>query len=154
LNLFAGPDEPLELVAERDSLIQRYTTGWIGRLNYWAEHEVLSQQPSTEETVTIVRKRTDAMQRLLMLEAAIRAYRARHHQVPSSLGALVPEYLSAIPPDPFSGGPFKYRPTADGYLLYSIGGNGIDDGGQRASLYDAVHAKTGDLFFEASTGVF
>ncbi len=35
-----------------------------------------------------------------------------------------------MPQDLFSGGPLIYRPSDKGYLLYSIGVNGRDDGGQ------------------------
>ena len=34
------------------------------------------------------------------------------------------------PQDIFSGGALHYKPQADGYLLYSVGPNGIDDGGR------------------------
>ncbi len=61
---------------------------------------------------------------------ALSAYKHQHGAYPETLSALVPEYLSAIPIDPFSDEPLCYRlDERDGYVLYSVGENGIDDGG-------------------------
>jgi hypothetical protein len=49
---------------------------------------------------------------------------------PKSLDVLAPKYLDRIPQDVFSGKGLIYRPTENGYLLYSVGVNGKDDGGQ------------------------
>ena len=46
------------------------------------------------------------------------------------LADLVPDYLSEVPQDPFSGKPLLYRRNAKGYVLYSVGLDGRDDGGQ------------------------
>jgi len=42
----------------------------------------------------------------------------------------VPAFLSSVPSDVFSGKAIVYRAQSDGYLLYSIGPNGKDDGGR------------------------
>ncbi len=71
---------------------------------------------------------------------AVETYRARHGKCPDTLAALVPEILPSLPIDPFSGKPFGYRvldnPAADpfnrGYLLYSVGLDGVDDQGTPA----------------------
>ncbi len=53
-------------------------------------------------------------------------------QYPDSLQALVPTYLPKVPTDVILGGALKYERTADGrYQLYSLGWNGVDDGGTR-----------------------
>jgi hypothetical protein len=42
----------------------------------------------------------------------------------------VPEFLSSVPLDPVDGEPLRYRRNGDGtFLLYSVGENGVDDGG-------------------------
>ncbi|MFL5342277.1 MAG: hypothetical protein ACJ8F7_19190, partial [Gemmataceae bacterium] len=48
----------------------------------------------------------------------------------AALIELSPTYLETVPPDLFSGEPLKYRVERDGYILYSVGSDGIDDGGQ------------------------
>ncbi len=71
--------------------------------------------------------------RLLMTMLALRAYKLDHQgSYPQTLGGLTPKYLSAVPLDPFADqAPFQYRPVKGGasYLLYSIGPDGIDNGG-------------------------
>ena len=63
--------------------------------------------------------------------------------------SLVPDYLAAVPIDPYSGRPLVYRRTGDGYLLYSVGLDGVDDGGQRVDRTAALREGTGDFFFDA-----
>ena len=50
--------------------------------------------------------------------------------VPGETRRPCPKYVAAIPEDIFSGGELHYKPQADGYLLYSVGPNGKDDGGR------------------------
>jgi hypothetical protein len=60
---------------------------------------------------------------------ALELYRREHGAYPADLGPLAPAYLPALPEDPFSGDPLVYRVEAEGYTLYSVGPNKIDDGG-------------------------
>ena len=61
---------------------------------------------------------------------AIKRYELRTGTVPPNLVALVPEYLSELPHDWMSGSPLRYHTNSDGtFTLYSVGTNGIDDGG-------------------------
>ncbi len=48
---------------------------------------------------------------------------------PDRLEALVPRYLPAVPLDPFADAPLIYERRGDGYLLASVGQNGVYDGG-------------------------
>ena len=50
--------------------------------------------------------------------------------MPKSLEELTPGYLTEVPPDPFDGEPLRYARTDEGYVLYSIGEDGEDDGGK------------------------
>lgn len=53
---------------------------------------------------------------------------------------VYPDSLSELPigslEDPFTGKPFIYRPEGNGFVVYSIGANGKDDGG-KAGKHDA-----------------
>ena len=74
-----------------------------------------------------------AMRRTSIAAVAIERFRRAHAgEAPATLSALVPEYLAAVPMDPFSGQPLLYRRTAVSYAVYSIGQNRGDDG---AGLY-------------------
>jgi hypothetical protein len=64
-----------------------------------------------------------------VLAFALAAYHADHNKYPASLADLSPKYLKSVPDDLFSGKPLIYKPTDGGYLLYSVGVNGADDGG-------------------------
>ena len=64
---------------------------------------------------------------------AICAYRQEHGgQLPKALEELVPAYLPELPADPFAlnGQTFRYRIEKDRWLIWSLGPNRKDDGGQ------------------------
>jgi hypothetical protein len=63
---------------------------------------------------------------------ALELYRREHGAYPADLSALAPVYLPALPEDPFSGDPLLYRVEAEGYTLYAVGPNKVDDGGVSA----------------------
>ncbi len=62
--------------------------------------------------------------------AGLAACRADRGGYPRALAELRPRYLLEIPKDPFDGGEYRYRLRQNGYLLYSVGPNGKDDGGR------------------------
>jgi hypothetical protein len=66
----------------------------------------------------------------LHVAVALAAYRADRGKYPAKLADLAPGYLKEVPDDLFSGRPLVYRPAGEGYLLYSVGPNGTDDGGR------------------------
>jgi type II secretory pathway pseudopilin PulG len=74
--------------------------------------------------------RTEQQQNNLHLAFALAAYRADTGRYPPRLDDLAPKYLPAIPADVFSGKPLNYRPNDNGYLLYSVGLNGLDEEGR------------------------
>ena len=65
-------------------------------------------------------------------DGAIAAERFRRATgaLPGALGRLVPEYLPAVPIDPFSGREIRYLNAADRVVVYSVGLNEKDDGGE------------------------
>jgi hypothetical protein len=83
-----------------------------------------------------VRKVQQAHDRLTQVERNLRvafamaAYRADNEHYPEKLADLAPKYLTAVPDDVFSGKALIYKPSEKGYLFYSVGPNGKDDGGR------------------------
>jgi len=67
---------------------------------------------------------------------ALACFRAEHGHWPSSLSELSPAFLKAVPMDVFSRDTLVYQPSDQGYLLYSVGINGRDDGGIRDQKAD------------------
>jgi hypothetical protein len=61
---------------------------------------------------------------------AMAAHRADHNRYPARLADLAPKYLPGVPDDLFNGKPLIYKPSEQGYLFYSVGANGKDDGGR------------------------
>jgi hypothetical protein len=71
-----------------------------------------------------------ALLRVSQTALAIERFRLGHEdRVPDSLSALVPAYLPSVPVDPFDGQPLRYARRVEGYVVYSIGPDGVDDGG-------------------------
>jgi hypothetical protein len=64
------------------------------------------------------------------LGCALERYRLAQGRYPENLDALVPESIPALPHDVMTGEPLRYRPAPDGYVLYSVGRNLVDDGGR------------------------
>lgn len=68
---------------------------------------------------------------LLLLALALHAFQSEHGRYPAALSELTPAYLKKLPDDPFAvQGTFQYRRKGNTYLLYSVGPDGKDDGGQ------------------------
>lgn len=63
------------------------------------------------------------------LRAVVAAERFRRAEgsAPETLDALVPGYLEEVPRDTFGGGPIRY--ACERGLVWSVGQNGVDDGG-------------------------
>jgi hypothetical protein len=71
----------------------------------------------------------DALHRLMRVAYAITLYRTKLAKDPVNLDALVPEFLTHVPLDPFDGKPLRMKKADKGLILYSVGANLEDDGG-------------------------
>ena len=70
-----------------------------------------------------------ALLRLLVIDLALRSYRATHRSYPDELGSLIPEYFGALPLDPFTEAGFFYqRQFTDRFVLYSTGPGLVNHG--------------------------
>ena len=70
--------------------------------------------------------RAETNRRATMLTANIKAYRQQHGSYPDSLDAFGDREMVV---DPFTDERFVYRRDGDSFTLYSLGPNGVDDGG-------------------------
>ena len=64
-------------------------------------------------------------------------------------GGNVPEYLRRVPLDPFSGKPVIYRLEGSNWLLYSVGEDGVDNGGEPVTGSVPGTITKGDLFYNS-----
>ncbi len=63
--------------------------------------------------------------------AALATERCRHDKKvwPDNIDQLCPQYLATVPLDPYDGKPLHYRRVKDGIVIYSVGQDGVDNGG-------------------------
>jgi RNA polymerase sigma factor (sigma-70 family) len=115
---------------------------------------LMSENPMTEgllpsmETILAQEAAVQAEVRGTMLSAAIELYGAENTSYPTSLSDLVPNYLSEMSEDPFSGEPFEYAVTESGYLLYSVGPDMQDDGGSPLERGEHFYESEGDILIQ------
>lgn len=97
-------------------------------------------------------QRCDAEAELAATRAhlALRAYFVDHGALPQSLDALVPDYLPAVPRDPFGGAPLRY--SAERRLVWSIGDDLRDEGGRPDLGARATSEPSFALAFDAPLG--
>ncbi len=78
------------------------------------------------------RKRDETIARVGLAQTtlALKAYKNGQANYPESVGELRQIIPWELREDPFSGEDFVYRADGDGFLLYSVGPNLTDDGGQ------------------------
>ena len=111
--------------------------GW--GMSWWANREVMQRAEAKDRTAV-------AHVRLLAAELALRCYQSDQGHVPANLNDLVTNYLSTLPQDPFSAQRLVYRAQGTNWLLYSIGPDGMDDGGIPARKGWPVK---GDLLYDS-----
>jgi hypothetical protein len=81
--------------------------------------------------VAVSRLNCQARLNLLCGALGLSVYKQHSGRYPDSLTDLA-RINWPVPQDPFSSGPLRYKPAQDSYLLYSIGPDGVDDGGNPA----------------------
>jgi len=75
--------------------------------------------------------------RMVVAAIALERYRRRHGQYPEKLDGMTPDILQKVPVDFMDGKPLRYRRKDDGtFLLYSVGENGKDEGGDGSPMVD------------------
>jgi len=94
---------------------------------------------------TCVRAETE--RRMTVSAIALARFKLKHGTYPGGLQELQPEFLKEMPNDVMSGAYLVYRVKDEGtYLLYSVGENGRDDGGdggpggKQGTIWDGLDA--------------
>lgn len=92
-------------------------------------HSILSLQSLLHRVVVV-----EAGRRITLTAIVLKRYQLRHGPYPADLAVLTPNFLPAVPLDPVDGQSLRYRLNPDGtFLLYSIGEDGEDNGGDASS---------------------
>jgi hypothetical protein len=79
--------------------------------------------------------------RLTRVAIALAQYKSDRGGYPQTLADLVPNVLPALPTDNFTDRPLIYSRKEQGYILYSVGPNMLDDGGTNAPSADDIIAS-------------
>lgn len=74
-----------------------------------------------------------ALTRTVLVALAVEQYRLAMGKLPQKLSDLVPSFLDSVPLDPFDGNSLRYKMLERGYIVYSIGQDGQDNGGAEQS---------------------
>jgi hypothetical protein len=73
---------------------------------------------------------------------AAERFRLAKGRLPEGLNELVPGFLAKVPADPFAGGPLGWAVSGDDCRIYSVGPDGVDQGGGVQETADG-----GDIVF-------
>ena len=99
--------------------------GFYDRLRYPTMFE-----GTTLSTFVDKAMRAETERSMVICAIALKRHFVRHGAWPTSLNALVPEFLSAVPVDYMDGHPMRYHLGPNGaFTLYSVGEDLIDDHG-------------------------
>jgi len=86
--------------------------------------------------------------RLARTALVVERFRHSKNRLPSSLNELLPDFMPELPADPFDGQSLRYKLLPVGYVIYSIGKDGQDDGGKiRPNKSSRKNADPYDLTF-------
>lgn len=88
--------------------------------NKLSENDVLFEVAGGEKCVRL---------RLLVCHLALRRFWLSKQEYPAALEGLVPQFLVAVPLDPFTDRALTYKKLPTGYVLYSVGYDRVDDSG-------------------------
>ena len=114
---------------------------FTGKTDY---HSMISESVGTLMGLSRKVMRVEMAKQAAIAAIALKRYQLKRGNYPPDLNSLVPEFISAVPLDPVDGQPLRYRLNADGtFLLYSIGENGKDDGGDPALEKDIKSSSFG-----------
>ncbi len=102
----------------------RISANLIGlEVAHWALVDIRLAQEASDQA--------EEAKRLFFTSLALAKFRSDSGKYPDSLKDLVPKYLKDVSRDLYSGGNPCYRKTPEGgFVLYSVGKNGIDSGGR------------------------
>ncbi len=118
-------DQPFQLWWNTTAALDSRPRTWMDNILTW-----WSGFPDELTSTVLVRSGSRAMvdDSLARLACLLAEYREMHGNYPGSLAEIGGEATI----DPLTGKTFVYRPDGEHFILYSIGPDGIDDGGTRS----------------------
>ncbi len=105
--------------------------------------KIMRRKTPWEQTLGETNRRHAVTNALLRTELASRLFALEKGRVATSLEELVQEYLAEMPFDAYSGRPLRWKVETDRLMIYSVGRDGIDDGGRFGDWSTYSASKTG-----------
>ncbi len=108
------------------------------------------QAPAVDRLGDLIWRQKTSRRALRTAVAVLRCGRDKGVYPPTLDALVADQYMKESPIDPYSGKPFVYRRTGDGFLLYSWGLNLVDDGGRQGTRQNGqprAWADNGDEVF-------
>jgi hypothetical protein len=106
--------------------------GALRHVHFWQYYKlfaVIAVPDFTKAIQTFAFNQTKANEAQIV--CALERYHLAHGNYPQTLNDLLPQFIDKLPNDMIGGQPLKYHRAVDGqFMLYSIGWNEMDDGGQ------------------------
>jgi|GEM_PF-1475418 len=96
--------------------------------------------------------RCDVDLRATAVACAVTGYSRVHGEPPERLDQLVPDFLSAVPIDPFDGKPLRYRREGASWVVWSVGSDMKDDNAawHEFKYRKGEERKGGDIYFKST----
>jgi hypothetical protein len=117
-----------DLVEASKLPVEQQLSAIMEKIDFWEERGVLMVRAARR--TASAHTRNQAKLRSAMVALAVERYGQAHAAWPASLDGLVRSgLLKAVPVDPYDGQPLRYRRLPEGVVIYSVGVDGIDDGG-------------------------
>ena len=141
--VFATAARAVEVAPSKRAAMPKSDLFWVGNLGGGMDG-MLRMQDGHELEV-----------RGVQVLVALERFRAERGDYPQTLTELLPSFIDKLPMDPWSGEPFHYvRVDAKkdrvgrSFLLYSVGADGVDDGGveQAFEIFNSQRSKPGTDF--------
>jgi len=123
-------DEGVDLAGQPQYLVQQQLDSWqaeLDALTMWTPFSAMLL-PSLSRAGDVVTN-AEARQATAHVALASQRYRLAHGDYPEKLEDLVATFLPELPVDPFTGKPLLYVNDGSRVLVYSVGENLTDDGG-------------------------
>lgn len=117
-----------QAAAAADARVIELTRTWNAKRTYPITLSIMPPVIACAEAAN----RNDGERDAARAAVAVERFFRSEGRLPSKLNELVPRFLGSPPIDPCDGQPLRYRVEAAEYLVYSVGPNGVDDGGRLA----------------------
>ena len=92
-------------------------------------HSIIKQPGFIITRLNRLNLRSAASLRLCRVSLAVQRYRLANGKLPEKIDEIAPRFIDAVPLDPFDGKPIRYKKLDKGYVVYSVGKDGVDNGG-------------------------